>query len=128
MILFCCCLFYRQFVEQQANLHQHLIRLGLRERIFQHPLRSKLCAAFGILGNQFHQAAWIDACLLGEAKVQLIALAIYLRHAYTLAFRAQKRGFEKELHPFRHGAVTIFELRLHIGDCAFGLCSSNAYL
>src|ERR1700722_20230683 len=70
----------RQGFQQSPYLIQYLSRLRGLKRKAKNSLGCKLRAFLGILRDQLHQPARVNIGLAGKAYVELIALAIYLRH------------------------------------------------
>jgi hypothetical protein len=99
-----------EFFEERADFEEDFFGLGGGEGETQDALGRELRSAFGVPGDELHEARGIDGGGLGEADVELVALAVDLGDADFFAFDAEAGGLEQMGDAGGQRAVTVFEL------------------
>src|SRR5580698_5048061 len=74
-----------QRFQQCSNLVQYFFWLRCLQRKTENALGRELSPSLCILRYERHKPPRIDACLAVEADMELIALAVHLRHSDPLA-------------------------------------------
>src|SRR2546423_15310246 len=112
-----------QTPEQVVQFGQDFARATSFQEELQNSSRGELRAL--VRGHETSQLLRIDLCILVEANVELVALALDANRAHALAKKSQSRVIHQAANRARERAITIFEFAADFIELRLALYACN---